>query len=165
MNETSLDEFVAEKGQSEAARLLGVTPPAIYKAIAARRHIRAAPALLHLVATGPSTTATAAPAWTGMAQTIRKAPEIRAALLTASTRRRLRSPSDSLSAGQLAAQWRRQHGPDPNESEAAHARAAHHASQRSPWPTADHQPHAQQRSQQGNQHPAGAAPGGDAGRH
>ena len=40
MKETSLDEFVAEKGQSEAARLLGVTPPAIYKAIAARRHIR-----------------------------------------------------------------------------------------------------------------------------
>ena len=40
MKETSLDEFVAEKGQSEAARLLGVTPPAIYKAIAAGRHIR-----------------------------------------------------------------------------------------------------------------------------
>ncbi|MFU0821794.1 Cro/CI family transcriptional regulator [Pseudomonas lundensis] len=40
MKETSLDGFVAEKGQSEAARLLGVTPPAIYKAIAAGRHIR-----------------------------------------------------------------------------------------------------------------------------
>ena len=40
MKETSLDEFVAEKGQSEAARLLGGTPPAIYKAIAAGRHIR-----------------------------------------------------------------------------------------------------------------------------
>ncbi|AOA05663.1 Cro/CI family transcriptional regulator [Pseudomonas sp. TMW 2.1634] len=40
MKETSLDEFVTEKGQSEAARLLGVTPPAIYKAIAAGRHIR-----------------------------------------------------------------------------------------------------------------------------
>ncbi len=40
MKETSLDQFVAEKGQSEAARLLGVTPPAIYKAIAAGRRIR-----------------------------------------------------------------------------------------------------------------------------
>ena len=40
MNETPLDKFVADKGQSEAARLLGVTPPAIYKAIAAGRHIR-----------------------------------------------------------------------------------------------------------------------------
>lgn len=40
MKETSLDQFVADKGQSEAARLLGVTPPAIYKAIAAGRHIR-----------------------------------------------------------------------------------------------------------------------------
>ena len=40
MKETSLDQFVADKGQSEAARLLGVTPPAIYKAIAAGRRIR-----------------------------------------------------------------------------------------------------------------------------
>ena len=40
MKETSLDEFVADKGQSEAARLLNVTPPAIHKAISAKRQIR-----------------------------------------------------------------------------------------------------------------------------
>lgn len=40
MKETSLDEFVAEKGQSEAARLLNVTPPAIHKAICSERSIR-----------------------------------------------------------------------------------------------------------------------------
>ncbi|MCU7217560.1 Cro/CI family transcriptional regulator [Pseudomonas sp. VE 196-7] len=40
MNETSLDKFVAEKGQSEAARLLRVTAPAIHKALSAKRDIR-----------------------------------------------------------------------------------------------------------------------------
>ena len=40
MNETSLDAFVADKGQSEAARVLGVTPPAIHKALSAKRDIR-----------------------------------------------------------------------------------------------------------------------------
>ncbi|MEB0062481.1 Cro/CI family transcriptional regulator [Pseudomonas sp. RTC3] len=40
MNETSLDRFVADKGQSEAARLLRVTAPAIHKAISAKRDIR-----------------------------------------------------------------------------------------------------------------------------
>ncbi|AZF09537.1 hypothetical protein C4J93_1323 [Pseudomonas sp. R2-37-08W] len=40
MKETSLDEFVAAKGQSEAARLLRMTPPAIHKAISAKRTIR-----------------------------------------------------------------------------------------------------------------------------
>lgn len=40
MKESSLDEFVAKKGQSEAARHLRVTPPAIYKAISAGRDIR-----------------------------------------------------------------------------------------------------------------------------
>jgi hypothetical protein len=40
MSETPLDKFVAEKGQSEAARLLHVTAPAIYKALAAKRDIR-----------------------------------------------------------------------------------------------------------------------------
>ncbi|WP_315975623.1 Cro/CI family transcriptional regulator [Pseudomonas sp. 14P_5.3_Bac1] len=40
MNETPLDEFVAKKGQSEAARLLRVTAPAIHKAITAKRDIR-----------------------------------------------------------------------------------------------------------------------------
>ncbi|PBP42878.1 Cro/Cl family transcriptional regulator [Pseudomonas syringae] len=40
MNETSLDKFVAEKGQSEAARLLRVTAPAIHKALGAKRNIR-----------------------------------------------------------------------------------------------------------------------------
>lgn len=40
MNETPLDQFVAEKGQSEAARLLRVTAPAIHKALKAKRDIR-----------------------------------------------------------------------------------------------------------------------------
>ena len=40
MNETSLDKFVADKGQSEAARLLRVTAPAIHKALTAKRDIR-----------------------------------------------------------------------------------------------------------------------------
>lgn len=40
MNETPLDRFVAEKGQSEAARLLRVTAPAIHKALTAKRDIR-----------------------------------------------------------------------------------------------------------------------------
>lgn len=40
MNETSLDRFVADKGQSEAARLLRVTAPAIHKALSAKRDIR-----------------------------------------------------------------------------------------------------------------------------
>ncbi|WP_341466235.1 Cro/CI family transcriptional regulator [Pseudomonas viridiflava] len=40
MNETSLDKFVADKGQSEAARLLRVTAPAIHKALSAKRDIR-----------------------------------------------------------------------------------------------------------------------------
>lgn len=40
MKETSLNKFVTEKGQSEAARLLHVTPPAIHKAISAGRDIR-----------------------------------------------------------------------------------------------------------------------------
>lgn len=40
MNETPLDQFVAEKGQSEAARLLRVTAPAIHKALTAKRDIR-----------------------------------------------------------------------------------------------------------------------------
>jgi Cro len=40
MNETPLDKFVAEKGQSEAARLLRVTAPAIHKALSAKRDIR-----------------------------------------------------------------------------------------------------------------------------
>ena len=40
MNETPLDKFVADKGQSEAARLLRVTAPAIHKALIARRDIR-----------------------------------------------------------------------------------------------------------------------------
>ncbi|SDB54243.1 Cro/CI family transcriptional regulator [Pseudomonas sp. NFACC13-1] len=40
MNETPLDKFVAEKGQSEAARLLRVTAPAIHKALIAKRDIR-----------------------------------------------------------------------------------------------------------------------------
>ena len=40
MTETPLDEFVAEKGQSEAARLLRVTAPAIHKALIAKRDIR-----------------------------------------------------------------------------------------------------------------------------
>lgn len=40
MNETPLDKFVAEKGQSEAARLLRVTAPAIHKALTAKRDIR-----------------------------------------------------------------------------------------------------------------------------
>ncbi|WP_306345969.1 Cro/CI family transcriptional regulator [Pseudomonas veronii] len=40
MNETPLDKFVADKGQSEAARLLRVTAPAIYKALSAKRDIR-----------------------------------------------------------------------------------------------------------------------------
>lgn len=40
MKETSLDKFVADKGQSEAARLLRVTPPAIHKAISTKRDIR-----------------------------------------------------------------------------------------------------------------------------
>jgi len=39
MNATPLDKFVAEKGQSEAARLLRVTAPAIHKALIAKRHI------------------------------------------------------------------------------------------------------------------------------
>ncbi|MDD2056585.1 Cro [compost metagenome] len=40
MKETPLDKFVAEKGQSEAARLLCVTAPAIHKALTAKRDIR-----------------------------------------------------------------------------------------------------------------------------
>lgn len=40
MIETSLDKFVADKGQSAAARLLGVTSPAIHKALTAKRDIR-----------------------------------------------------------------------------------------------------------------------------
>lgn len=40
MNETPLDQFVNEKGQSEAARLLRVTAPAIHKALTAKRDIR-----------------------------------------------------------------------------------------------------------------------------
>ncbi|MFI8479661.1 Cro/CI family transcriptional regulator [Pseudomonas sp. NPDC078700] len=40
MNETPLDKFVADKGQSEAARLLNVTAPAIHKALSAKRDIR-----------------------------------------------------------------------------------------------------------------------------
>ncbi|MCF5709577.1 Cro/Cl family transcriptional regulator [Pseudomonas syringae] len=40
MIETSLDKFVADKGQSEAARLLRVTAPAIHKALTAKRDIR-----------------------------------------------------------------------------------------------------------------------------
>jgi hypothetical protein len=40
MNETPLARFVAEKGQSEAARLLRVTAPAIHKALIAKRDIR-----------------------------------------------------------------------------------------------------------------------------
>lgn len=40
MKETSLDKFVADKGQSEAARLLRVTAPAIHKALTAKRDIR-----------------------------------------------------------------------------------------------------------------------------
>ncbi|MDD2054198.1 Cro/CI family transcriptional regulator [Pseudomonas putida] len=40
MKETPLVKFVAEKGQSEAARLLCVTAPAIHKALAAKRDIR-----------------------------------------------------------------------------------------------------------------------------
>lgn len=40
MKETSLDKFVADKGQSEAARLLRVTAPAIHKALSAKRDIR-----------------------------------------------------------------------------------------------------------------------------
>jgi hypothetical protein len=39
MSETPLDKFVAEKGQSEAARLLRVTAPAIHKALLAKRDI------------------------------------------------------------------------------------------------------------------------------
>ncbi|UZJ58592.1 Cro/CI family transcriptional regulator [Pseudomonas sp. KU26590] len=40
MNETPLEMFVADKGQSEAARLLRVTAPAIHKALSAKRDIR-----------------------------------------------------------------------------------------------------------------------------
>lgn len=40
MYETPLDKFVADKGQSEAARLLRVTAPAIHKALTAKRDIR-----------------------------------------------------------------------------------------------------------------------------
>lgn len=40
MNETPLDKFVSDKGQSEAARLLRVTAPAIHKALSAKRDIR-----------------------------------------------------------------------------------------------------------------------------
>jgi hypothetical protein len=40
MNATSLDKFVADKGQSEAARLLRVTAPAIHKALSAKRDIQ-----------------------------------------------------------------------------------------------------------------------------
>ena len=39
MSETPLDKFVAVKGQSEAARLLRVTAPAIHKALVAKRDI------------------------------------------------------------------------------------------------------------------------------
>ncbi|ENA37455.1 hypothetical protein HMPREF1487_04373 [Pseudomonas sp. HPB0071] len=40
MKEITLESFVAAKGQSEAARLLRVTPPAIHKAISTKRDIR-----------------------------------------------------------------------------------------------------------------------------
>ncbi len=40
MKETPLETFVADKGQSEAARLLRVTAPAIHKALIAKRDIR-----------------------------------------------------------------------------------------------------------------------------
>ena len=40
MNATPLDVFVAEKGQSEAARLLRVSAPAIHKALIAGRDIQ-----------------------------------------------------------------------------------------------------------------------------
>ncbi len=40
MKETSLAAFVELKGQSEAARLLGVTAPAVHKALSAKRNIR-----------------------------------------------------------------------------------------------------------------------------
>lgn len=40
MNETPLEKFVADKGQSEAARLLRCTAPAIHKALSAKRDIR-----------------------------------------------------------------------------------------------------------------------------
>lgn len=39
METKPLQEFVAENGATEAGRLLGVTPPAICKAIAAKRDI------------------------------------------------------------------------------------------------------------------------------
>ncbi|MBD1602288.1 Cro/CI family transcriptional regulator [Pseudomonas typographi] len=39
MKETPLEKFVAEKGQSEAARLLRVTAPAIHKALTTGRDI------------------------------------------------------------------------------------------------------------------------------
>jgi len=39
MNQLTLDEFIARKGQSEAARLLGVTPPALSKAVRTGRAV------------------------------------------------------------------------------------------------------------------------------
>lgn len=39
MKQATLYKFVAEKGQSEAARLLNVTAPAIHKALLAKRQI------------------------------------------------------------------------------------------------------------------------------
>lgn len=40
MKATTLEKFVAAKGQAEAARLLRVTAPAIHKALIAKRDIR-----------------------------------------------------------------------------------------------------------------------------
>lgn len=40
MKATTLEQFVAAKGQAEAARLLRVTAPAIHKALIAKRDIR-----------------------------------------------------------------------------------------------------------------------------
>lgn len=39
MSQLSLDQFITQKGQSEAARLLGVTPPALSKALKAGRSV------------------------------------------------------------------------------------------------------------------------------
>lgn len=39
MRELTLEAFTAKVGQSEAARLLGVSAPAISKALSAKRHI------------------------------------------------------------------------------------------------------------------------------
>lgn len=39
MSRLPLEEFIAKKGQSEAAKCLGVTPPALSKALTAARSI------------------------------------------------------------------------------------------------------------------------------